>query len=472
MGKRGKTIVLEKVRIEKMAAEGKCIAYHHEQVVFVSQTAPGDVVDVRITRRRKKHMEGTPIHFHHYSAIRIAPFCEHFGTCGGCKWQHIPYEQQLAYKQQQIADNFQRIGKITLPEISPILPSEETRYYRNKLEFAFSSKRWFSREEIESGKELDRRALGFHMPQSFDKVLQIEHCYLQPAPSNELRLTIDAYAKAHGLSYYDANTHEGLLRTLTIRTSSTGETMLVIQFGGDGLKPEAEPQIEGLLAYIKDSFPNITSLQYVINPKKNDTYHDQEVKLYAGTPYITENMEGLQFRISAKSFYQTNAQQAYTLYKTARSFAGLTGDEIVYDLYTGTGTIANFVAAGAKKVVGLEYVEEAIEDAKVNAQLNNLDNTAFFAGDIKDLLQDDFISEHGRPDVIITDPPRMGMHPDVVKKLLEIKAQKIVYVSCGPATQARDIAMLDELYKVNKIQPVDMFPHTHHVENVALLELR
>ncbi len=471
MGKKG-TIILEKVLVEKMAAEGKCIAYHNEQVVFINQTAPGDVVDVRITRKRKKHMEGTPIHFHHYSELRVTPFCQHFGTCGGCKWQHIPYEQQLAYKQQQIADNFQRIGKIDLPDISPILPSAETRYYRNKLEYAFSSKRWFTREEIASGQELDRRALGFHMPQSFDRVLPIAHCYLQPAPSNEIRLAIDAYAKAHDLTYYDANTHEGLLRTLTIRNSSHGEVMLVVQFGGDGLRPEAADQIEEMLAYIMATFPNITSLQYVINPKKNDTYHDQEVKHYAGSSYITETMEGLQFRISAKSFYQTNAQQAYTLYKVARTFAGLTGSEVVYDLYTGTGTIANFVAANAGKVVGLEYVEEAIADAKVNAQLNNLTNTAFFAGDIKDLLQDELISAHGRPDVIITDPPRIGMHPDVVKKLMDIKARKIVYVSCGPATQARDIAMLDALYQVTHIQPVDMFPHTHHVENVALLELR
>lgn len=467
-----KNSIIRNIRIEKMAAEGKCVARHEGVVIFVSHVAPGDVVDVRVTKRKKQFMEAVPIYFHHYSEQRTQPFCEHFGTCGGCKWQHIPYTLQLQYKQQQVVDNFQRIGKVSLPEVDPILPSDETQYYRNKLEFAFSCRRWLSREEIETEKVFNRDALGFHMPQSFDKVLQIEHCYLQPDPSNAIRLSVDEFAKDQNYTYYDAVTHQGLLRTLTIRTSSLGETMVVVQFGGGALQEEAAPQIEALLAYIKSTFPQITSLQYIINPKKNDTYHDLEVVLYHGTPYITETMEGLQFRVSAKSFYQTNAGQAYKLYKTAREFANLKGHEIVYDLYTGTGTIANFVASRAKKVVGLEYVEEAIEDAKVNAQINNLHNTSFFAGDIKDLLQDEFVREHGKPEVIITDPPRVGMHPDVVKKLLDIKAPKIVYVSCSPATQARDVSLLENSYQVKKLQPVDMFPHTHHVENIALLELK
>lgn len=455
-----------------MAAEGKCIARHEGLAIFVSQVAPGDVVDLRVIKRKKQHVEAVPIHFHYLSDQRVTPFCEHFGTCGGCKWQHIPYSLQLQYKQQQVADNFQRIGKVSLPEVSPILPSDETQYYRNKLEFAFSCKRWLSREEVESGEELDKNALGFHKPQSFDKVLDIRHCYLQPDPSNDIRLAVDAFARGQGLTYYDAVTHEGLLRTMMIRTSSTGETMVVVQFGGDARKKEAASHIQALMEFIKNTFPQLTSLQYIINPKKNDTFHDQEVIHYYGKSYITETMEGLQFRVSAKSFYQTNAGQAYKLYQVTRAFADLQGHELVYDLYTGTGTIANFVAPQAKKVVGLEYVEEAIEDARVNSQINNIQNTSFFAGDIKDLLHKDFIREHGRPEVIITDPPRAGMHPDVVNKLLEIEAEKIVYVSCSPPTQARDIAILDQKYQVKKLQPVDMFPHTHHVENVALLELK
>lgn len=471
MRKRRKNPVIQHIKIEKMAAEGKCVARHEGVVIFVSHVAPGDIVDLRVTKQKKQYMEAVPVHFHHYAEQRVTPFCEHFGTCGGCKWQHIPYALQLQYKQQQVVDNFHRIGKIALPAISPILPSDETRYYRNKLEFAFSSKRWLTREEIETEKTYNRNALGFHIPQNFDKILQIQHCYLQPDPSNEIRLAVDAFAKSKGYAYYDAVTHQGLLRTITIRTSSLNETMVVVQFGGDALEEEAAAQVEALLTYIKNTFPEVTSLQYVINPKKNDTYHDLEVNLYHGKPYITETMEGLQFRISAKSFYQTNADQAYKLYQTVRDFANLQGHEVVYDLYTGTGTIANFVASRAKKVVGLEYVEEAIEDAKVNARINDIPNTSFFAGDIKDLLQDDFVQQHGKPDVIITDPPRTGMHPDVVNKLLDIQAPRIVYVSCSPATQARDIAILDSHYQVIKWQPVDMFPHTHHVENVALLEL-
>ncbi len=467
-----KNNIIQAVPIERMAAEGKCIAHHEGRVIFVNQAAPGDVADLRITRRKKQYWEAVPIHFHQLSAQRVVPFCEHFGTCGGCKWQHIPYELQLQYKQQQVADHFQRIAKVPLPPVSPILPSEQTQYYRNKLEFAFSCKRWLSREEIESNEEVDKNALGFHIPQNFDKILDIHHCYLQPEPSNAIRLSIDAFAKAQGYTYYDAVTHRGLLRTLTLRTSSLGQVMVIVQFGGDALEPEALPQVEALLGHIKHAFPHLTSLQYIINAKKNDTYYDQNVILYHGEPYIMEAMEDLKFRVSAKSFYQTNSAQAYKLYQTVRAMADLQGKETVYDLYTGTGTIANFVAKQAKKVVGVEYVEEAVEDARVNVSINHISNTSFFAGDIKELLREDFVWAQGLPEVIITDPPRVGMHPEVVQTLLSLGAPKIVYVSCNPATQARDMGLLANRYEIKKLQPVDMFPHTHHVENVALLALK
>lgn len=470
MARRDKLPLLENVRIERMAAEGKCIAHAEGKAVFVPFTAPGDVVDIKVNKARKKHWEGKAITFHQLSEQRTEPFCQHFGICGGCKWQHIPYEQQIQYKHQQVIDQFERIGKIELPEVAPILPSRETRYYRNKLEYAFSDQRWFTREEIATGEALDKRALGFHIPGSFEKILPIEHCYLQPDPSNDIRLAIDQYAKEQQLPYYNMRQHSGILRTLLIRTANTGEIMVMVQFGRDAA--EAPEAIDGLMQFIREKFPMITSLQYVINKKMNDTFQDLEMTLFAGRPYITEQMENLQFRVSAQSFYQTNSDQAYRLYQTARDFAQLSGQETVYDLYSGAGTIANFIASQARQVIGIEYVEQAIEDASVNARINNITNTSFFAGDMRDLLSPEFIAQHGQPDVIITDPPRVGMHPDVVKQLLHIEAPRIVYISCNPATQARDIALLDEKYKVEKLQPVDMFPHTHHVENVALLALR
>ncbi|MEM6843629.1 MAG: 23S rRNA (uracil(1939)-C(5))-methyltransferase RlmD [Bacteroidota bacterium] len=470
MGRKGKLPLLEFVPIERMAAEGKCVAHASGKAVFVPYTAPGDVVDIKVTRARKKHWEGKAVEFHQYSPQRTQPFCSHFGICGGCKWQHIPYEQQLVYKRQQVIDQFERIGKIPFPKVEPILPSAETRYYRNKLEFAFSDQRWFTREEIASGEELDKRALGFHIPGSFEKILPIEHCHLQTDPSNDVRLAVDEYAKTHELPYYNMRQHTGILRTLLIRTASTGELMVMVQFGRDAdYKPEA---IEGLLDHVREKFPMITSLQYVINRKMNDTFHDLEPTLFAGRPHITEQMENLRFRVSAQSFYQTNSRQAYQLYRITRDFAQLMGEEIVYDLYSGTGTIANFIASQAKRVVGIEYVTAATEDAKVNSQINNISNTSFFAGDMRELLNPDFLKQQGQPDVVITDPPRAGMHADVVRQLLAVEAPRIVYVSCNPATQARDIALLHEKYQVEKLQPVDMFPHTHHVENVALLTLR
>ena len=475
MSKKRKATVVESLTIERMASEGKCLGKHEGRVVFVPYTAPGDVVDVKLKRSRKSYGEGHVLRYRHYSELRVEPFCQHFGTCGGCKWQHIPYEQQLAYKRQQVIDQLERIARVPYPPVPPTLASEPTRYYRNKLEYTFSDQRWFTREEINSEEDLDRRALGFHMPGSFEKVLPIQHCYLQPDPSNDIRLAIDHFAKEQEMSYYNMRHHTGLLRNLMIRTTSvaattTSEVMVMVQFGGDAAGQE--DKITALMEFIRQRFPELTSLQYVINPKKNDTFHDLDVVLYHGLPYITERMEDLQFRISAQSFYQTNPTQAYRLYQTARDFAQLTGQEMVYDLYTGTGTIANFVAAQAKQVVGLEYVETAIEDARTNAQINGIRNVSFHAGDIKDLLNEDFLQQQGKPDVVITDPPRNGMHPDVVQQLLRTAAPRIVYVSCNPATQARDIALLSEKYDVSKLQPVDMFPHTHHVENVALLTLK
>nr|WKN37671.1 23S rRNA (uracil(1939)-C(5))-methyltransferase RlmD [Tunicatimonas sp. TK19036] len=470
MARRDKFPLLENIQIERMAAEGKCLTHAEGRAVFVPFTAPGDIVDIKVTKARKKHWEGKAVAFHHLSEQRTEPFCEHFGICGGCKWQHIPYEQQLAYKRQQVIDQFERIGKVALPEVDQILPSQATRYYRNKLEYAFSDQRWFTREEIATGEALDKRALGFHIPGSFEKILPINHCYLQPDPSNDIRLAVDQYAKEHQLPYYNMRQHTGILRTLLIRTANTGEVMVMVQFGRDAA--EAPEVINELMQFLREKFPMITSLQYVINKKMNDTFYDLEMTLYAGRPYITEQMENLQFRVSAQSFYQTNSDQAYHLYKTTRDFAQLGGQETVYDLYSGTGTIANFIAAQAKQVVGIEYVEQAIEDAHVNSRINDIHNTSFFAGDMRELLKPEFLDQHGRPDVIITDPPRVGMHADVVNQLLGIEAPRIVYVSCNPATQARDIALLDEKYKVEKLQPVDMFPHTHHVENVALLTLR
>nr|WP_192823722.1 23S rRNA (uracil(1939)-C(5))-methyltransferase RlmD [Rufibacter sp. LB8] len=450
-----------------MVAEGKCLARHENIVIFLSDVAPGDVVDARITKEKKNFLEGVPVHFHEYSELRTQPFCEHFGVCGGCKWQHIPYDTQLFYKEKQVNDNIERIGKITGHEMLPIVPSERVSFYRNKLEYTFSGNAWLTKEQIDSGEELERRALGFHIPMRFDKIVDIQHCYLQPAPSNEIRLAVRAYALEHDLPFFDLVKQEGFLRNLIIRTANTGDLMVILQVFSDS--PEL---LFPLLDYLIQAFPQITSLQYVVNSKGNETFHDLEVKCYAGEPYIHEQMEGLRFRVGPKSFYQTNSEQAYTLYKLTREFALLNGTETVYDLYTGAGTIANFVARNAAQVVGIEYVASAIEDAKINSQINDITNTHFYAGDMKDMLTDELFAHHGRPDVIITDPPRAGMHPDVVAKLLEVKANRIVYVSCNPSTQARDLELLAELYDVVKVQPVDMFPQTYHVESVALLTLR
>ncbi|MBC3538574.1 23S rRNA (uracil(1939)-C(5))-methyltransferase RlmD [Rufibacter sp. H-1] len=450
-----------------MAAEGKCISRHDNLVVFISDVAPGDVVDVRVTKKRKNYLEAVPVHFHAYSEMRTQPFCEHFGVCGGCKWQHIPYDTQLFFKQKQVNDNIERIGKITGHEMLPILPSDRVSFYRNKLEFTFSDNAWLTKEQIDSGEELERRALGFHIPLRFDKIVDLRHCYLQPAPSNEIRLAVKEYALEHNLPFFDLVKQEGFLRNLIIRTANTGDLMVIVQVFQDRMD-----WLQPLLDYLLQQFPQITSLQYVVNSKGNETFHDLEVVCYHGEPYIHEQMEGLRFRVGPKSFYQTNSEQAYNLYKLTREFALLNGTETVYDLYTGAGTIANFVARSAAQVVGIEYVASAIEDAKINSQINDVTNTHFYAGDMKDVLTDELFARHGRPDVIITDPPRAGMHPDVIKKLLEVKANRIVYVSCNPSTQARDLEMLAELYDVVKIQPVDMFPQTYHVESVALLTLR
>ena len=466
--------ILEQVRVEGIAAEGKALARVDDKVVFVPGVAPGDVVDIRITRKKKSFMEGVAVHFHEYSKDRVEPFCEYFGTCGGCKWQHLPYPLQLKFKQQQVVDNMERIAKVELPEIQSIIGSKNDILYRNKLEFTFSDTRWLTKDEIENSDALNRNGLGFHIPGRFDKVLDIEKCYLQEEPSNKIRNWLRAYAIKNGLPFYNLKTHEGYLRIAIIRTATSGQSMVILQVAQD--KPEwLTPLLDALIA----EFPEVTSLNYVINNKRNETFHDLPVHNYSGEPFIEEYMtiqenkpEKLIFQIGPKSFYQTNSTQAYELYKIARSYAGLTGSELVYDLYTGTGTIANFVAHQAKKVIGLEYVEAAIEDAKINSSINKITNTDFYAGDIKDLLNEAFINNHGKPDVIISDPPRAGMHPDVIKMLLRVAAPRIVYVSCNPATQARDLALLDEKYKVVKLQPVDMFPQTHHVENVALLELK
>ena len=470
-----KQIILERVLIENGAAEGKCVARHEGAVVFVEKVAPGDVVDLRITRKKKSFMEGVPIKFHEYSDARVEPFCSHYGLCGGCKWQHIDYEKQLLFKQQHVEDNLQRIAKIELPEINPILSSEKKEYYRNKLEFTFSNNRWITKEEMEESEDkVFKNGLGFHIPKRFDRILNIDHCYLQPDPSNAIRIAVNNYALENNLEYFDLVKQTGLLRNMIIRTTNTGQVMVIIQFYDND-----QVEISKLMEFVKTKFPEVTSLNYIINQKGNDTYHDLEVHCVHGTPYVEKTMpiddpDGpvLTFRIGPKSFYQTNGDQACELYKITRNFAGLTGNEVVYDLYTGTGTIANFVAHKAKQVIGLEYVEAAVEDAKLNSEINRVNNTSFFAGDMKDILTDQFIEEHGKPEVIITDPPRAGMHVDVVNTILNAAPYKIVYVSCNPATQARDLALMDKDYKVTKVQPVDMFPHTHHVENVVLLERR
>ncbi|MHC2992375.1 RNA methyltransferase [Pontibacter sp. HJ8] len=456
--------ILENIRIEEMVAEGKCLARHENMVVFVGGVAPGDVVDLRITRKKKSFMEAEAVRFHAYSDVRVQPFCEHFGTCGGCKWQHIGYDTQLYYKQKQVQDNLERIGKVALPAIDPILGSAKDKFYRNKLEFTFSNYGWLTNEQIKSGEEHERRALGFHMPGRFDKILDIRNCYLQPEPSNSIRLAVRDYARANDLVFFDKLRMTGWLRNLIVRTANTGELMVILQVYHED--PEA---LTGILEHLATTFPEITSLQYVVNGKGNETYHDLEVVCYKGLPYIHEEMEGIRFRVGPKSFYQTNGDQAYELYKLTRDLAGLTGNELVYDLYTGAGTIANFVARQCREVIGIEYVPSAIEDAKINSQINDITNTTFYAGDMKDILSDELVARHGRPDVVITDPPRAGMDEKVVAKLLQVHPNRIVYVSCNPATQARDLEMLSERYDVTRVQPVDMFPQTHHVENIVLL---
>ena len=469
--------LLEQITITDVAAEGKALARVNDMVVFVPYVVPGDVVDLQVKRKKHSYAEAIAVKFHEYSPLRSEPFCKHFGICGGCKWQCLKYEDQLRYKQKQVTDNLVRIGKIELPEISPILGSELTERYRNKLEFTFSNKRWLTQEEVDKDFKYDQmNAVGFHIPGAFDKVLAIDECHLMDDICNRIRNGVRDYAYENNYTFFDLRSQEGMLRNMMIRIAedendrSINGLMVVLQF--KIVAPEEEVKMIQLLQYMADTWPEITSLIYVINNKCNDTIGDLPIHVFKGEDHIIEEMEGLQFKVGPKSFYQTNSRQAYNLYKVTRDFAGLTGDELVYDLYTGTGTIANFVSRKARKVIGIEYVPEAIENAKVNSALNGIDNTLFFAGDMKDILNQEFINEYGRPDVIITDPPRAGMHGDVIDTILFAEPKRIVYVSCNPATQARDLSLLDVKYKVLRVQPVDMFPHTHHVENVVLLELK
>jgi 23S rRNA (uracil1939-C5)-methyltransferase len=462
-------IVFDYIKVLDAGAKGVSVAKAPDgKVIFIPNVVPGDVVDIQTLKKRKAYYEGKAVRFHEFSEHRIEPICEHFGVCGGCKWQNMKYSQQLFYKQNEVKNHLQRIGKIELPEFEPILGSEKQFFYRNKMEFGFSNSRWLTQDEIESQDDLgNRNALGFHIPKMWDKILDINKCHLQEDPSNAIRNEIREFANLNNLTFFNPRSHEGLLRTLMLRTASTGEIMVLIQFFEDDIQNR-----ELLLDHLYEKFPQITSLQYVINSKANDTLYDTNIKLYKGRDYILEEMEGLKFSINAKSFYQTNSDQAYELYKITRDFAGLTGNEIVYDLYTGTGTIAQFVSKKAKKVIGVESVPEAIEDAKANAKRNEITNCEFFVGDMKVVFNEAFIANHGKPDVIITDPPRDGMHKDVIEQILKIEPQKVVYVSCNSATQARDLALMDEKYKVTRVRPVDMFPQTHHVENVVLLEKR
>ena len=462
-------VVFHQIKVLDAGAKGVSVAKAPDgKVIFIPNVVPGDVVDVQTFKKRKAFYEGKAVKFHELSEHRIEPICEHFGVCGGCKWQNMNYSQQLFYKQNEVKNHLQRIGKIELPEFEPILGSEKQFFYRNKMEFSFSNSRWLTEKEIESTEDLgNRNALGFHIPKMWDKILDINKCHLQEDPSNAIRNEIRAFANENGLTFFNPRAHEGLLRTLMLRTASTGEIMVLIQFFEDD-----KANRELILDHIYEKFPQITSLQFVVNNKANDTLYDTNIQLYKGRDYILEEMEGLKFSINAKSFYQTNSDQAYELYKITRDFAGLTGNETVYDLYTGTGTIAQFVSKNAKKVIGVESVPEAISDAKANAKRNEITNCEFFVGDMKVAFNESFIAQHGKPDVIITDPPRDGMHKDVIEQILKIEPQKVVYVSCNSATQARDLALMDEKYKVTRVRPVDMFPQTHHVENVVLLEKR
>ena len=469
MARKNNRVIFENLEVIDAGAKGKAVAKAPDgRVVFIDNAVPGDVVNVQTFKKKKAFYEASVLSFSKYSEKRVEPVCPHFGTCGGCKWQNLGYGHQLYYKQKEIEQNLQRIGKIELPEIQPILGSEKQYFYRNKMEFSFSDNKWLTLEQIKSEEIIENRnALGFHIPGMWDKILDLNICYLQADPSNAIRDFIKAKAEELNLSFFNTRNQEGFLRTLMIRTTSIGEVMVLVQFFH-----EDEANRKLLLDAVVEEFPQITSLLYVINSKGNDTLYDQEIELFYGRDHIFEEMEGLKFKINAKSFYQTNSEQAFELYKITRDFAGLTGKELVYDLYTGTGTIAQFVAKKAKKVIGVESVPDAIEAAKQNAQLNNIENVEFYVGDMKKVFNEEFINTHGKPDVVITDPPRDGMHGDVVVQLLNLGAEKIVYVSCNSATQARDLALLDPKYKVTKVQPVDMFPQTHHVENVVLLEKR
>jgi len=469
MARRKKQLIFENIEVIDAGARGKTVAKAPDgRVIFLTNTVPGDIVDIKTGKKRKAYFEGTAIKFHKYSDKRTEPVCEHFEHCGGCKWQNMAYEHQLTYKENEVVNNLIRIGHLELPEVTPILGCEKTYFYRNKMEFSFSNSRWLTLEEINSEEEIDNRnACGFHISGMWDKILDVSKCHLQEDPSNAIRNFIKDYGIKNGLEFYNPRDQDGLLRTIMLRISSTGEIMVVVQFF-----KENRLKREGLLNALTEKFPEITSLQYVINSKGNDTLYDQNIILFKGRDHIFETMEGLQFKIGPKSFYQTNSTQAYELYKITRNFANLTGNEVVYDFYTGTGTIAQFVAKNAKKVIGVESVPEAIEDAKLNAQFNNIENVEFYAGDMKDVFNNSFIKKHGQPDVIITDPPRDGMHKNVVAKILEISPKRIVYVSCNSATQARDLSLMKAQYNIIKTQAVDMFPQTHHVENVVLLELK
>ncbi|MBO4689444.1 MAG: 23S rRNA (uracil(1939)-C(5))-methyltransferase RlmD [Paludibacteraceae bacterium] len=469
--------LIENVEITGVAAEGKALVRINDLVTFVPNCVPGDIVDLQITKKKHSFQEARVVRVVKPSKVRCEARCPHFGVCGGCKWQILPYEAQLKYKQQEIVDNLTRIGKVELPEISPIMGSKHIYEYRNKLEFTCADRKWLPWEAIEAAGGLDNvdtaYGLGFHIPNCFDKVLDITECHLMPEINNRIRNGIRDYAREHALTFYNEHTHEGLLRTLILRNNHKGEMMLIVSFGEKiTTNGQLDEKANGLLAYLHNEFPEIISLLYVENTKFNDTIGDLDVKVYFGQDHIIEEMENLQYKVGSKSFYQTNTEQAYELYKVARNMADLTGDELVYDLYTGTGTIANFVARQARQVIGIEYVPEAIEDAKINSKINKIENTLFFAGDMKDILNDDFVAKYGRPDVIITDPPRAGMHEDVVNVILNAEPKRIVYVSCNSATQARDLQLLDAKYRVTAVQPVDMFPHTQHVENVVRLELK
>ena len=468
MGRKKELPLLEKVRITDIGAEGNALARVDNLVVFVPMLIPGDVVDIKVIKKRKKYLEGRVVKFHEYSPDRIEPRCIHFGICGGCKWQHLPYKLQLQYKEKQVRDNLTRIGKTDLPDIRPIIGSSEIYLYRNKLEYTFSDKRWLTKEEVVSDKKFEKEdALGFHIPGLFDKVLDIEECHLQPEPSNSIRNAVRQYAHKNDLQFFDLREQKGFLRNIVIRNSLEGKVMVIVVFFYDDVEKR-----NGLLDFLASEFPQITSLMFVINSKRNDSLNDQNPILYKGDDHLVEEMEGLRFRIGPKSFYQTNTRQALELYRVAKDFAGLSGKEIVYDLYTGTGTIANYLAAYADKVVGIEYVDEAVQDAKINSEINGIRNSYFFAGDMKDVLSESFFKTHGKPDVIITDPPRAGMHEEVVKIIASAASEKIVYISCNPSTQSRDIQLLSDSYYIAAVQPVDMFPHTHHVENVVLLKRR